>query len=47
VQVPVASKVSSNLPPGNAQADQVISTANSLGRTVLPTVDLIRLGVLL
>jgi hypothetical protein len=47
VQFPVSSKVSSNLPAGNAQADQVISTANSLGRTVLPTVDLVRLGILL
>jgi hypothetical protein len=46
-QFPVAAKASSTLPPGNAATDEVMSVASSFGKSVLPTVDLLRIGILL
>lgn len=46
-QFPVASKVSSTLPPGTAATDEVMSVASTFGKNVLPTIDLLRIGVLL
>jgi hypothetical protein len=45
VQIPLSSTVSSTLPLSLVPAAQ--STADTLGNTVLPTVDLLRLGLLL
>jgi hypothetical protein len=46
VQIPVSSSSSSTVPPGIAAADSITSVTNTLGRGVLPTVDLLRLGFL-
>jgi hypothetical protein len=46
-QFPLTAKVSSTLPPGNAASDEVMSVASTFGKNVLPTIDLLRIGVLL
>jgi hypothetical protein len=42
VQVPIGSRVSTNLPRGTS--DTVVSVADALGKQVIPTLDLIRVG---
>jgi hypothetical protein len=47
VQVPVSTASSSSLPPGVNVTSDVTRVTNSLGRYALPTIDLLRVGVLL
>jgi hypothetical protein len=47
VQLPIAKKIESTLPSGYPATDEVMRVAHAFGGTALPTVDLIRLGVLL
>lgn len=44
VQVPIGSRVSSNLPRGYQESESVVSVADALGKQVIPTVDLLRVG---
>jgi hypothetical protein len=47
VQIPVSTSESSSLPPGTAVDPRITRVANTLGRNVLPTVDLLQIGVML
>ena len=47
VQVPVSSSSSSTLPPGVSPPSGVVDLTHTLGQGVLPTVDLLRVGVVL
>jgi hypothetical protein len=47
VQIPVASNVSTSLPEGAVVSDEAMRIARTFGTSVIPTVDLIRLGFLL
>jgi hypothetical protein len=47
VQIPLSSSTSSSLPQGTIANDRVMHVADSLGDSVLPTIDLLRLGFLL
>lgn len=44
VQVPVGSRTSSNLPRGYQESETVVSVADALGKQVIPTIDLLRIG---
>lgn len=44
VQIPLSSEVATSWPNGTQVASAIENTASSIGRTVLPTVDLLRLG---
>ncbi|AKU94519.1 hypothetical protein AKJ09_01183 [Labilithrix luteola] len=46
VQIPLSSSVSTSLPEAVALDSRVKSTADTLGRSLLPTVDLLRVGVM-
>jgi hypothetical protein len=46
VQIPVSSSQSSNVPPAMASASGVNDVATIIGRTALPTVDLLKVGIL-
>jgi hypothetical protein len=46
LQIPVASSTSSTLPAGVSVSDPVASVADTLGRGVLPTINLLRVGAL-
>jgi hypothetical protein len=46
-QIPVSTSESSSLPPGTAVDPRITRVANTLGRNVLPTVDLLQIGVML
>jgi hypothetical protein len=47
VQIPVSTSESSSLPPGTPVDPRITRVANTLGRNVLPTVDLLQIGVML
>lgn len=46
-QIPVSSNVSSSLPEGTVVSDEALRIARTFGTSVIPTVDLIRVGFLL
>lgn len=47
VQIPFAADVKNNVPPDVANADQVRTASNAFGKQVIPTVDLLRVGLTL
>ncbi len=47
VQIPVSTSESSSLPPGTPVDPRITRVGNTLGRNVLPTVDLLQIGVML
>lgn len=46
-QIPVSSEIRSSLPEGTVASDEALRIARTFGTSVIPTVDLIRLGFLL
>jgi hypothetical protein len=46
-QIPLTSTISSSLPTGTVANEQAMRVANTLGASVIPTIDLLRLGFLL
>lgn len=47
VQIPVTSNTSTSLPSGTVANQQALSIANAFGSSVIPTIDLLRLGFLI
>jgi hypothetical protein len=47
IQFPVSSSTTSSLPAGTTASQRATSIADTFGNSVIPTIDLLRLGILL
>ncbi len=47
IEFPLSSSTSTTLPPGTVANQRVLNVANSYGSSVLPTIDLLRIGFLI